>query len=189
MLPGRKCERSPACTALDCAPVSVRVVYRKFDGSLHWHLTMRRLGADEHGVWLGAPPGAAMRKGDGPTVRIPHAHAALIPAGAWWTAWFNGEPERVDVYCDINTPPQWLSSDEVTMIDLDLDVCRMRADGAVRLLDEDEFAEHRVRYSYPADVIGAAEAAAGWLRHAIARGGREPFVSAYRSWLGRALSL
>ena len=30
----------------------VRVVYRKHDGSLHWHLMTRWLGEDEHGVAL-----------------------------------------------------------------------------------------------------------------------------------------
>ena len=33
----------------------VRVVYTKYDGSLHWHMSMRYLGEDEHGIWLGAP--------------------------------------------------------------------------------------------------------------------------------------
>jgi hypothetical protein len=32
----------------------VLVSVRKFDGRLHWHHPMVRLGEDEHGVWLGA---------------------------------------------------------------------------------------------------------------------------------------
>jgi hypothetical protein len=32
----------------------IRVVYTKFDGSLHWHQVMHYLGEDEHGIWLGA---------------------------------------------------------------------------------------------------------------------------------------
>ena len=68
------------------------------------------------------------------------------------------------------------------MVDLDLDVIRLRADQQVLLLDEDEFAEHQVRYGYPADVISEAEQAAAWLRHAISSGA-EPFASQYRSWL------
>jgi hypothetical protein len=32
----------------------VRVVFRRYDGSLHWHNTMKRLGEDSHGIWLGA---------------------------------------------------------------------------------------------------------------------------------------
>ena len=36
------------------------------------------------------------------------------------------------------------------MVDLDLDVIRMR-DGRIILDDEDEFEEHQVRYAYPPD--------------------------------------
>jgi uncharacterized protein len=159
----------------------VRVTYRKYDGSLHWHLTLRRLGEDEHGVWAGAPPPSTMRKGDGPLVTIPHAHVMLFPRGQWWTAAFNDGQEEPEIYCDITTPADWPSPDEVTMIDLDLDVCRLRG-GAVELLDEDEFAEHRLRYGYPADVVSEAEESARWLRAALA-GGTEPFAGAYRSYL------
>ena len=37
---------------------------RKYDGSLHWHCTMCRLGEDDHGVWLGMPAGTVHSKGD-----------------------------------------------------------------------------------------------------------------------------
>ena len=42
----------------------VRVVYRKFDGSLHWNQPAWRLGEDEHGVWVGAPAGTPVRLGE-----------------------------------------------------------------------------------------------------------------------------
>jgi protein associated with RNAse G/E len=159
------------------------VVYTKYDGSLHWHYTMRYLGTDEHGVWLGAPAGLPMRRGSEPPVSWDHAFTMLIPRnGSWWTAAFNVAPHRIEVYCDIASPPHWIGDDEVTMVDLDLDVVRYRADGRVVLLDEDEFAEHRLRYAYPAEVISQAQHAAGWLREAITSG-REPFDAAYRSWL------
>jgi uncharacterized protein len=32
----------------------IQVVYRKYDGSLHWHMELGRLGTDEYGTWLGA---------------------------------------------------------------------------------------------------------------------------------------
>jgi uncharacterized protein len=160
----------------------VRVVYRKYDGSLHWHLTARRLGEDEHGVWIGSPPRSTMRKGDGPLVAISHAQVMLFPRAQWWTAAFNDRPDEVEIYCDITTPADWPSPDEVTMTDLDLDVRRLRS-GAVELLDEDEFAEHQLRYGYPADVIREARRSASWLQAALA-GGAEPFASAYHSYLG-----
>lgn len=143
---------------------------------------MRRLGEDEHGVWLGSEAGGTMRKGDGPVVPIGHAHVGLIPHDSWWTAWFNAEPERIDVYCDITTPPEWRTSGEVTMVDLDLDICRLRRGGDVVLLDEDEFAAHQVKYGYPPKVIDGARAAAAVLYAAVADRS-EPFADAYRSWL------
>jgi uncharacterized protein len=159
----------------------VRVVYRKYDGSLHWHGTMQWLAEDEHGVWTGAVPPSIMRRGDGPQVTFHHAHIMLFPHDAWWTAAFHNVPEQTEIYCDITTPARWPSPDEVTMIDLDLDVCRSR-DGLVRLLDADEFAEHQARFGYPGDVISAAEQSAAWLQVALLER-REPFADVYRSYL------
>ncbi|GAA1119621.1 MULTISPECIES: DUF402 domain-containing protein [Streptomyces violaceusniger group] len=163
-------------------PDLVSVNYRKYDGSLHWNLRMRRLGEDDHGVWLGLPGGGVMRKGYGPMVPIACAHVILLPRDAWWTAAFNAPPRETEIYCDIATPPEWHSSHEVSMVDLDLDVIRKRTDGSTLLDDEDEFAEHQVRYGYPADVIAEAEAAGRWLMDAV--GGRaEPFGDASGAWL------
>jgi uncharacterized protein len=159
----------------------VRVVYRKYDGSLHWNLTMTRLGEDEYGVWTGAPAPCVCLKGDYPASTLAYRHVRLFPRDAWYTASFNAEPGRLEIYSDITTPPRWLSPGEVTMIDLDLDVCRRR-DGLVALLDEDEFAEHQVRYGYPADVIDAAVKSASWLQGALADD-TEPFASRYRGYL------
>ena len=165
----------------------VRVVYTKYDGSLHWHYRMRRLGSDQHGVWLGALAGTPIQRGSEPLVALEQPWIQLIPEDRWWTAAFNAEPAATDVYCDITTRPRWLHRREVTMIDLDLDVLRMRADGEVVLVDEDEFADHRVRYGYTAEVIEQAEQAAGWLIAAI-RAGAEPFRTGYRAWLDRLIA-
>jgi uncharacterized protein len=160
----------------------VRVVYTKYDGSLHWHHVMRHLGQDEHGVWLGAAAGSTTQRGQEPPIVLAQPFVQLIPAGVWWTATFNGDPASNEIYCDVGTPPQWPSPDEVTMVDLDLDVLRLRADQSILLDDEDEFAEHQVRYGYPAEVISNAEAAAAWLLDAVSAKA-EPFGAAYRRWL------
>jgi uncharacterized protein len=157
-------------------------VYTKYDGRLHWHQIMLYLGEDEHGVWLGAPAGSTIRRGSEPPIVLDQPSAELIPPGQWWTATFNGEPAKTDIYCDISTPPEWPSATEVTMVDLDLDVLRLRADGRVVIVDQDEFAAHMVRYGYPAGVIMQAEQAAAWLHRAISAGS-EPFASRYREWL------
>jgi len=167
----------------------VRVVVRKHDGSLHWHYSMTRLGEDEFGVWLGAPVGTAYDKGERRGVfSAEQARVMLFPRDAWWTAEFQAAPARLDAYCDVATPSTWSTASEVTMIDLDLDVCRIREDMSVFVDDEDEFADHRVRYGYPADVVERAEAAAAWLTTAL-RDGVEPFGSHYRSWLDRVAAI
>jgi len=161
----------------------VRLVFTKYDGSLHWHQIMRYLGEDVHGVWLGMPGGATAQRGSEPPVRFDEPMVQLVPAGQWWTAVFNDAPAEVDVYCDISTPARWVHDGEVTMVDLDLDVIRRRG-GQILLDDQDEFAEHQVRYGYPAELIRQAEQAAAWLLAAVSAGA-EPFGLAYQAWLDK----
>jgi len=163
----------------------VRVVVRKFDGSLHRHHSMVWLGEDEFGIWLGAPIGTVYSKGEeGEVYATRERRVMLFPRDAWWTALFQAAPARLDVYCDVTTPSDWAGTGEVTMIDLDLDVCRRRQDGSVFVDDEDEFAGHQKRYGYPPDTVTRARSAADRLSAAL-RDGVEPFGSRYRAWLDR----
>jgi uncharacterized protein len=161
----------------------VNVVFRKYDGSLHWNYLATRLGEDEHGVWLGAPLGTELRRGEAVMELAEMAHVVLLPRAGWWTAAFNAPPKRTEIYCDISTVPEWTSAEEVTMIDLDLDVLRRRT-GLVELVDEDEFAEHQVRYAYPSELIRNARASADWLVTAVSDR-REPFGTVYLDWLAQ----
>ena len=158
----------------------VRVVYRKYDGTAHRDYPARRLSEDDLGTWLGVTAGTESVYHGRPSVeRIPFV--LLVPHAAWWTGMFNPPPRTSEVYCDITSQARW-EGDTVHLIDLDLDVVRRRATGAVELRDEDEFAAHRLRFGYPDDVIVQAEAAAEWLYDALGDG-TEPFASAYRKWL------
>lgn len=161
------------------------MVYRKFDGALHWHTTLTRLGEDEHGVWLGSRPGGRWRRDGGPWVTVHGPRLMVAPRDRWWTARFNSESDsRTEIYCDVTAVPTWTADDELTIVDLDLDVVRLRAGGEVRLLDEDEFAEHRVRYGYPAEVASQAVATSVWLLDALTTG-VEPFGGAADRYLAR----
>ena len=62
-------------------------------------------------------------------------------------------------YCNVTTPPTF-DGNELTYVDLDLDVS-VRPNGCIELLDQDEFDEHRQLYAYPGDVVRHAQAAAG----------------------------
>ena len=82
------------------------MVLRKFDGSLHWHFSMDHLGDDEHGVWLGGPPGTVLQRGAEPPIVQQHAFALLVPAsGSWIASWNTGGPYAV--YVDVTTRPEW----------------------------------------------------------------------------------
>ncbi|MGH3715203.1 MAG: DUF402 domain-containing protein [Micromonosporaceae bacterium] len=158
---------------------TIRVVYRKYDGTLHWNHDGWRLGEDEHGVWVDIPAGTDVRRNTEPLP--PDYDSVLVfPRDQGWTASFNAPPTRTEIYCDVTTVPQWRDG-EVTMVDLDLDV-RRRRDGTVEVLDEDEFAEHQLRYGYPDDVIARAQATTLWLERALSTE-VEPFASAYHHWL------
>lgn len=159
----------------------VRVVYRKYDGSLHWHMELGRLGADEYGTWLGAPAGSQCQRGSEEPVTFSHAYVLLIPWSGGWTMTCNAEPCWTELYIDITTVPQWVAGDQVEMVDLDLDVVR-GFDGSAQVLDEDEFAEHQVQYGYPPEVTGHAERAAAAMLAAVTSG-TEPFAQVCRNWL------
>lgn len=160
----------------------IRLTYRKYDGSLHWHGTMRRLGEDEHGLWLGWGKGMLMARGSEPAVTFAQAHVQLIRRADWWCGAFHGAPRPTAIYCDITTVAEWTASNEITLVDLDLDVLRFRDGREPAIVDEDEFLEHQVRYAYPPEVIENARTTADALLVAIQRD-EEPFKSAYRQWL------
>ena len=160
----------------------IRLTYRKYDGSLHWHGVMRRLGEDEHGLWLGWGRNMLMARASEPPVTMGPAHVQLVRRTDWWCGAFHAEPRPTAVYCDITTVAEWTAPDEITMIDLDLDVLRYRDGRAPEIVDEDEFLEHQVRYAYPPEVIATARATADALLLSVQRD-EEPFKSAYQPWL------
>ncbi|MEV5895480.1 DUF402 domain-containing protein [Nonomuraea fuscirosea] len=161
----------------------VRIVYRKYGGALHWNHPGRVLGEDEYGIWATVPGGTVARKGDGPPVTWETTAIMLFPRDAWWTASFNTPPHKSEVYVDVTTVPEW-RDDEVTMLDLDLDVIRLR-DGRLILDDEDEFAEHQLLLNYPTDLITQAEQTAHWLLDAVGER-KGPFGGAHLDWLSKA---
>jgi len=158
----------------------VRVIYTKYDGSPHRDYPARRLTEDDLGIWVGVTRGTTSVYHGRPSVeQIPFV--LLIPHRAWWTGMFNPPPRTSEVYCDITTPARW-EGDTVHIVDLDLDVSRRRDTGLIELRDEDEFADHQVRFGYSDELVAEARAAAGRLFVALGDGS-EPFATAYRKWL------
>lgn len=157
--------------------------FTKWGGRRHWEFVLEPLGDDRYGWWLGGRAGMTLRRGLEPPMVQPHDFVTLVPTSGWWVASFNGPGETaVDVYVDVTTVPV-RSECAVEAVDLDLDVVRLR-DGSVRVLDEDEFADHQVRYRYPAEVVDLARASCDDLVRRITAGD-EPFVRVARAWLER----
>ena len=168
----------------------VRMVFRKWGDRPHWEFDALVLGSDQHGVWLGAPAGTTVAR-PGTSYVAQAAFVSLVPPDQAYVATFyaphpNGPGDPVELYVDITTVPAWADG-RVTTVDLDLDVVRGRS-GRVWVDDEDEFADHRVRYGYPADVVALATGSCDRV-HAAVRAGAGPFDRAVGcTWLSRVLA-
>jgi hypothetical protein len=136
----------------------IHVDMRKWPDQPHWHVDAYRLGVDQYGTWIHVPTGRIARRGHEPPAPISMGFVALVPVDSWWVAEFYLHHARHSVYVNICTPPAW-GAKTVRFVDLDLDVVR-KPDGSVEVLDEDEFAAHRVQLDYPGELVEAAQDAA-----------------------------
>jgi len=161
----------------------VRIAFTKWDGARHWTFDGVRLGEDEHGIWVGCAAPLVITR-PGARFELPTGAVQLFPRDEPWTlAAYPASPGlRFELYVDVSTAPVWSADgSSVTMVDLDLDVVRLW-DGTVEVLDEDEFAEHRVELGYPAEVVEMAVRSCAERATAIAAG-LEPFATTYQRWL------
>ncbi len=158
----------------------------KWDGRPSYRFDAVKMGRDDYGTWLGLPPPTRFVRPKGQGVWH-HAFVICVPEGEWWIASFNDErdPESVELYVDMTTPPEWTDGSTVSCVDLDLDVARY-FDGRVELLDEDDFERHSAEMDYPDDVVKMATETSQWVLEAV-RGRREPFGEVGRDWLAKVL--
>jgi protein associated with RNAse G/E len=159
----------------------VTVQFFKFPDRPHWRHEMRRLGEDEFGIWLGAPAGSIVQRGDEPAQQLDHPFVQLITPSTYWSLIYNGEDHKYPVYVDIATPATWVTDHRVEMIDIDLDVARRRS-GTVEVLDEDEFLDHSERFDYPGWLIDRARTTAAELVMRL-ENRTEPFGVTPQGWL------
>jgi uncharacterized protein len=163
----------------------VNVVLTKWGQHPHWQFGTERLGQDEHGVWLGARAGRQMSR-PGESVTLDYDSVMVVPPRQPYVATFNAARHRARsecaIYVDITTPAQWYDND-VTMVDLDLDVV-VGWDGSVFVDDEDEFRDHQSLYAYPDDVIEMARRSCDSMLAAV-QSVEEPFRTVGRRWLTR----
>ena len=164
--------------------------WRKWDGSPHWRHECVYLGADEWGDWLGQPAGwRSARPGASFTAHGPNV--TLIPATGDYALTVNRDhPKGMRIYIDIAWDIRW-SDDPLlaTGIDMDLDVVRVEGDRGTWVDDRDEWAEHSIRYGYPAGVMTHLEALALDLEQRV-REQHPPFDHAVPDiWLDRLETL
>lgn len=164
---------------------------RKWDGTPHWRFDGTYLGRDEHGVWLGYPTGTLFSR-PGRAYRTKTPGLLVFGDVGWVTDIYRDHPRGMLLYIDLTTVPEWRAvpgangtpAFEVSAVDLDLDVLaldpgsrRARIRGESFIDDEDEFAEHTVRYGYPPSVVAQVRADADALLGAV-RAGEPPYDGA-----------
>jgi len=163
---------------------AVRLVYRKWRDRPHWEGDGLLLGSDSWGRWLGIRQGTLMTR-PGASYTTDQDIVVLVPRDQPFVASFYapGGTAHCSVYVDITTVPVW-GADSVTAVDLDLDVVRGWT-GRVWVDDEDEFADHRVRYAYPQPVVQLAVTSCEEVLDAV-RSGRPPYDGGVSGpWFGR----
>lgn len=165
----------------------------------HWEFDAVYLGADRHGEWCAVLEGTPITR-PGVALSAVATQVVLSPAGdsdagRWWMATFHDENGPtwgnagvpVAVYVDMTTPPHW-DGTTLRAVDLDLDVVRGTT-GRVWVDDEDEFADHRVRFGYPDEVARAAMDSCDRVHRAM-RDAAAPYDrAAHLPWLERARAL
>jgi protein associated with RNAse G/E len=164
----------------------------KYDGSLNYQWPARVLWEGADGFIWHTPAGA-------PFVRPTGVHPVPYDwiGRVWYQRWYMVDasllPAQVagaagtlhHYYCNLGQPGQWQGT-TYHFVDLDLDVL-IYPDGSHKIVDEDEFAAHSVRFGYPAEVIAATRQAAVDVV-ALALAGETPFdgtLAAYHAALAR----
>lgn len=164
-------------------PVECRMT--KWPDRPHWVFAGSYLGTDDHGDWIAFPAGSRFTR-PGADVTMPNHQVGLVPAGTLpergWLATFHGPGSDFRLYVDIATPPVWEGT-TLHSVDLDLDVVQGLS-GRVWIDDEDEFADHRVRFAYPDDVVDQALVSCRRVEAAV-RAGEAPFDGSHAGWLAQ----
>lgn len=164
----------------------VSVASRKWDGTFHRRMRAAELGSDRAGTWLWIPDGSLVEVPGGSFRAV--GGLRLLRAGQSWSAYFTparpelGRPKQL--YVDITTPTTRVG-DTFELVDLDLDVEQLD-DGAVEILDRDEFVRHAEQQRYPPEVVEAAEETCERVAASVRR--REPpFDGSHQRWLRRGI--
>jgi protein associated with RNAse G/E len=184
--------RDPQPASAGASTRQIRILSTKYDGSLHNDFAGQLLEdpteEPDTPLRVFVPQGTPIQSYRGAlTVRIPFTALFWPDADRWWnvyhnhwTIYFDGRWSSAS-YANVASPATF-DGETLRWVDLDLDV--VIREGAVELLDEDEFEEHRALMAYPeAIVTGALEAAAALIDLATRR--VPPFNRDAHIWVPR----
>ena len=161
---------APLNTARPPLGTAMIVQWRKWDDSPHWRHESVSLGADEWGDWVGQPAGWHSAR-PGREFFAPGSNVTLIPHATDFALTVNrAHPKQVRIYIDLGWDVRWTDDPLLaTGVDMDLDVVRVEGERGTWVDDRDEWAEHSIRYGYPADVMAHLEALALDLEERVRR--------------------
>jgi len=153
----------------------------KFDGSLHYRYPVELVRRSEEMLITLAKPGIPVESYRGSWAGTKHIlshfwnRRPYVLHVLWGSQW---QPQAL--YVDIAMATSW-DDQTVRYVDLDLDLILSHNAEAVHLDDEDEFATHRLRWSYPDDLVKRCWAAAEEVR-GLLEARKEPFSPILFDW-------
>jgi protein associated with RNAse G/E len=154
---------------------------KKYDGSLHYRYGVQEVERTPQRLITYSHPGQPVESyrgcwtGTRHLLSIFHRDQPFVQHVRWDGQW---QPEFL--YVDISTTTSW-NDDTVGYIDLDLDLIQPFGVTEVKLDDEDEFEEHRLRWGYPEPLVRACWAAVAQVRERFAQGAA-PFCTSMFAW-------
>jgi uncharacterized protein len=153
----------------------------KYDGSLHYQYPVQLVerSADRLVTWC--EPGSPIQsyRGSWPS-RMQTLSFFLLDRPYVLHAKWDADWQPRSLYVDIATGTRW-SDDRVGYVDLDLDVILNHNSPQIILDDEDEFAAHCIKFSYPDDLVKRCHDAVGEVRGFLANR-QVPFTPDLFAW-------
>jgi protein associated with RNAse G/E len=153
---------------IDRVSREIRLRSTKWDGALHFKWTCQLVVASPEVLVIAQLAGTPIETWK--EVWMPDFDATIyFWRGKWYNViqTWNADGTIRSYYCNIITPARWDGS-ELHWNDLDLDI-GVQADGAYRLIDEDEWARNAERLKYSPEVMNEARRAVDELSALIAQ--------------------
>ncbi|WP_172256569.1 DUF402 domain-containing protein [Saccharibacillus deserti] len=129
----------------------------KYGGIAHYDWEMELLGEREGCLIVEGAPGRSLKHHTkGQTFTVPHASLEVYALEEGFTVSFDIADGRVvSIYCNVSQPCV-RSGEEVSFVDLDLDLLWNEREGW-HVVDEDEFEDNRGRLGYPDELTRFAQ--------------------------------